>query len=147
AQNRVDSRGDVRDENESVGGGPQKFRQRGARLIQQPFKIAHKEPHRLPLEPVADVLLKFKDGPRAASERAVVQKNDLAIKQPEPRIAHGPIQELYSFSGAGHRFAVPQRRCMNRSKGENRVLSASSPTRMMTNMMPTTASMAWSSRP
>ena len=42
---------------------------------------------------------------------------------------------------------VPQRRCRNRSRGENRILSDSSPITTITNMMPTTWFIAFSSRP
>ncbi len=42
---------------------------------------------------------------------------------------------------------VPQRRCMKRSHGANRVLSVTSPMMMITSMIPITWSMALSSRP
>ena len=78
-------------------------------------------------------------------------------QRPSPAFASGPRPSASRQSGGSYRSSqaragycttpVPQRRCMKRSQGANRVLSVTSPMMIITSMIPITWSMALSSRP
>ncbi len=77
--------------------------------------------------------------------------------RPPASLASGPRPCASRQSGGSYRSLetragycttpVPQRRCMKRSHGANRVLSVTSPMMIITSMIPITWSMALSSRP
>ena len=75
----------VRDEDQVVRVGTDERRQRRARLVEQPLELAGQEADRLRLQPVAPALLRLEDGPRAGSERAVVEERDRRVEQPVAR--------------------------------------------------------------
>jgi len=80
----------------------------------QAFEFADEELHGPSLQPLAQFLLEFEHGPRATAKRAVVEKEDPGIEQPDSRIAsrlleggvnirqcHG--RERASFGAVDHR--------------------------------------------
>ena len=70
----------------AVLGLQQQLRERCTRRIDHRFQVAHEELDRLALEPIAQPLLRFEHGPRAAPERAVIEKNDARVERPDRRI-------------------------------------------------------------
>jgi len=53
--------------------------------------------NRLPLQAIANSSLKIEHRPRATPERAVVQKINFWIEQPQPRITRRPVQETIAL--------------------------------------------------
>src|SRR5207237_1767498 len=58
-------------------------------VVEQRLQVAYEETHRLPLEALAQALLRLQDRARAGAEGAVVQEGDRRVERPEARQVGG----------------------------------------------------------
>ena len=67
-QNCIDTAGGIGRENQIFRVRANESRQRGSRLVQQTFQIAHEKLNRLPFQAISQILLKPEDGARATAK-------------------------------------------------------------------------------
>src|SRR6266446_6569391 len=89
AQHGVHGGGRVRDEDQALRVGAEERGERAPGVVEQRLQVAYEEAHRLPLEALAQALLRLQDRARAGAEGAVVQEGDRGVERPEARQGGG----------------------------------------------------------
>jgi hypothetical protein len=82
AQDRVHPGGHVRHEGDVRRLRADEGGERRPRLVEQPLEVAREEADRLPLQALAQALLRFEHGPRAGAEGAVIQEHAVGVEGP-----------------------------------------------------------------
>ena len=85
-QDGVNSSGRVGHKNQVITMTANESRQRFTGTVHRSFQFTHKKLQRLTFQPPAPFHLKFENGTRAGTERAMIQENHFRIQQPKLRI-------------------------------------------------------------